>query len=63
MKPRRKTEQNQMKLFCPTYQTNDPVLPDLPMERRVELEKMLANLLLNAAADNARVAAGIHDDA
>jgi AMMECR1 domain-containing protein len=63
MKPSRKTKQNQIELFCQTDQTSDPVLPDLPTERRVELEKTLANLLLNAAVDNAKVAGGVHDDA
>lgn len=63
MKPSRKTKQNQIELFYQTDQTSDPVLPDLPTERRVELEKVLANLLLNAAADNAKVGGGVHDDA
>lgn len=63
MKPSRKTKQNQIELFCQTDQTSDPVLPDLPTERRVELEKVLANLLINAAVDNAKVAGGVHDDA
>jgi hypothetical protein len=63
MKPSRKTKQNQMELFCQADLTNDPVLPDLPMERQVELEKVLANLLLSAAVDNARVGAGVPDDA
>jgi hypothetical protein len=64
MKPSGKTKQTQIELFCQTDQTNDPVLTDLPMERRVELEKALANLLLNVAVGNARVVAGgVHDDA
>ena len=62
MKPSRKTKHNQIELFCQTDQTNDPVLPDLPTDRRVELEKALANLLLNAAVATARVAEGAHND-
>ena len=63
MKPSRKTKHNQIQLFCPTDQTNDPVLPDFPTDRRVELEKALVNLLLKAAVDNAKVAGGVRDDA
>jgi hypothetical protein len=63
MKPGRKTKHKQIELFCQTDPTNDPVLPDLPTDRRVELEKALVNMLLNAAVDNARVVGGVHDDA
>ena len=63
MKSSRKTKHNQIELFCQADQTNDRVLPNLPTDRRVELEKALANLLLNAVVDHARAAGGVHDDA
>jgi hypothetical protein len=63
MKSSRRIKQNQIELFFEPDLTGDPMLLELPAERRVELEKVLADLLLNAALGDAKVAGGVHDDA
>jgi hypothetical protein len=62
MKPSRRIKQNQIELFLKPDLTGDPMLLELPAERRVELEKVLVELL-NAALGDAKVAGGVHDDA
>ena len=60
MKPRIK--QNQIELLFEPDLTGSPMILELPVEGRVELERVLADLLLNVALGNARTVGGVHDD-
>jgi hypothetical protein len=62
MKPNRRIKQSQIELFLQPGLTGDPMLLELPVERRVELERVLADLLLSAVRGNTEAAGGVHDD-
>jgi hypothetical protein len=62
MKRSRRTKQNQLELFCQPDLAADLMLPELPAERQIELERVLADLLLDAAVGKPRIGGGVHDD-
>jgi hypothetical protein len=53
MKQRRKTMQIQTELFCQPGLNGVPIPLDLAPDRERELKKVIAELLLNVALDNA----------
>jgi hypothetical protein len=52
MKQRRKKTQRQIELFCEPPLASSPILLEMPADRQVELEKLIAELLLNVVLDN-----------
>jgi hypothetical protein len=58
MKQRRKTKRIQTELFFDLRLASGPILLELPADRRVELERLIAELLLNVARENAETPSG-----
>jgi hypothetical protein len=57
-----KQGQKQIELFFEMGLTSNPIFLELPMARLAELEKALAQLLLNAARGDTKVVGGIDRD-
>jgi len=53
MKQRRKASQTQIELFSERKFVSDRILRELPPDRQAELEKRIAELLLNVAIGDA----------
>jgi hypothetical protein len=58
MKERRKTKRIQTELFFDLRLISGPILLGLPADQRVELERLIAELLLNVALENAEIIRG-----
>jgi hypothetical protein len=54
MKQRKKTKQIQTELFWEPRLNNDPILLEVPVDRREELKKAIAELLLNVAIEEVK---------
>lgn len=63
MKQSRRTKQKQLELLFEAALTSQPTYFEVPMTRKVELTKTLAQLLLDAARGNAKVVGGVDRDA
>lgn len=60
---RRKTNQRRAELFLELTPFNGPTFPDLPSDKKVELKRMVADLLLHAASGTAEAPKGGDDGA
>jgi hypothetical protein len=58
MKQRQTTKQIQTKLFFDLQLISSPIVLEMPAALRVELESLIAELLLNVALENAEAPRG-----
>jgi hypothetical protein len=63
MRQRRKANQTQIELFCERKFISDQILRELPPDGQAELEKRIAELLLNVAIGDVEVPRGGDHDA